>query len=214
MKQEIHITMMALAVIAGLFLFQQCTETVFKKKQAEHRALSEELPLPTAVKEEQPIADRPASRPQKSEAPRTEEPEKHGIQAVNAEFKQAFETLGDHMGTQWNRIDRSAVVNDMKVQANQLSKRIDRLENRISKQYGEQQALAEVQPLRQLHGELLYQIAAAEQADARIWKVIRADQRASFRFLREDLQEELALTEQLLKGRLLEPSEPQLASGK
>ncbi|MCF8257246.1 MAG: hypothetical protein K9J06_06815 [Flavobacteriales bacterium] len=208
MKQDIQMTVMAFAVIAGLFLFQQCTETVFKKKQAEQRAITAEVALP---------ADLPAEwtedcPPAKSEALKTAEAEKEGIKAVNADFKQAFGTLGDHIGTQWNKIDRSAVVNDMKVQANQLARRIDRLEKKITKDYGEHQAKAETLPLRQLHSDLLDQIAAAEQADARDWSEMRADQRFSFKFLRDDLRDELALTEELLDEGLQNGSEPQLAS--
>jgi hypothetical protein len=209
MKQDIQETVMAVAVIAGLILFQQCTDTAFKKKQDGSRAVTAEVTLPADLPLEW-TEDGPAARP---EAPKpAEEEEKEGIKAVNAEFKQAFGTLGDHMGTQWKKLDRSAVVNDMRVQANQLARRIDRLESRIAKQHGQYQAEAEVLPLRQLHSDLLDQIAAAEQADPREWNKMRADQRASFKFLRDDLREELALTEELLKEGLLDEPEPQLAS--
>lgn len=203
-------SVMAIAVIAGLFLFQQCTDTVLKKKQAEQRPVTAEVALPADLPWEW-TEDCP---PAKSEALKPAETEKEGIKAVNADFKQTFASLGGHMGTQWNRIDRSAVVNDMRTQANQLARRIDRLEKRIVREYGEHQAKAEALPLRMLHSELLDQIAAAEQADPREWNKVRQDQRASFKFLRDDLREELALTEEILREGLLDEQEPQLASGR
>jgi hypothetical protein len=211
MKQDIQTTMMAIGVIAGLFLFQQCTETVFKKKQAENKTVVAEVALPAELPMEW-TEDCPPAKPLKSKVHKPSEPQKEDHEAVKADFKQAFSTLGDHIGTQFKKIDRSAVVNDMKVQANQLARRIDRLEKRVAKEHGEYQAKAEALPLRQMHIELLDQIAAAEQADAREWNNIRTDQRASFKFLRDDLREELALTEELLKQGLLPESEPQLAS--
>lgn len=208
MKQDIQMTVMAFATVAGLFLFQQCTETVFKKKQTDHRETTAQVALPADL----PLEWTEDCPPADSKALRPEVEEEQGIKAVNADFKQAFASLGDHMGTQFKKLDRAAVVNDMKVQANQLARRIDRLEKRIASEHGEHQAKADAHPLRMLHSELLDQIAAAEQADARDWTDIRADQRASFRFLRDDLRKELALTEELLREGLPQEEEPQLAS--
>jgi len=217
MKQDIQMTVMAFAVITGLFLFQHCTDTVFKKKQAEHRETTAQVALPADLPAEwtedgqavEPKAVQPeAPKPLLAES----EEELKGSKKVNAEIRGAFQTMADQIGLQAQKIDQAAVVADMKMKAKRLDGRLNRLEAKMAKQLGKFEAEAEILPLRLMHSELLDQIAAAEQADARNWQDVRPDQRYSFKVMRDDLREEIALTEQLLKEQLPEELEPQLAS--
>jgi hypothetical protein len=214
MKEEIKLTVIALGIVTGLFLFQQCTDSVYKKE----------------VKQEEPVADIPfpedlplewtedgivaATEPAQPEPPKpvlAENPEDlKGVKKVNAEIEGAFQTMADEIGAQVQKIDQVAVVTDMKLQANRLDNRIDRLEAKMAKQLGLCEAEAEARPLRQMHSDLLDQIAAAEQADASDWHEVRPDQRYSFKTMRDDLREEIALTGDLLEA--VEEAEQELAS--
>lgn len=214
MKEEIKLTVIALGIVTGLFLFQQCTDSVYKKE----------------VKQEEPVADIPfpedlplewtedgivaATEPAQPEPPKpvlAENPEDlKGVKKVNAEIEGAFQTMADEIGTQVQKIDQAAVVTDMKLQASRLDNRIDRLEAKMAKQLGLCEAEAEARPLRQMHSDLLDQIAAAEQADASDWHEVRPDQRYSFKTMRDDLREEIALTGDLLEA--VEEAEQELAS--
>jgi hypothetical protein len=225
MKEEIKITALAMGVIAGLFFFEQCTEGVYKKevKEAEPVAdipFPEDLPLEWTEDGIVAAAEPAQSEPPKAEATLPEPPKPvlaenpedlKGVKKVNAEIKGAFQTMADEIGAQVQKIDQAAVVTDMKLQANRLDNRIDRLEAKMAKQLGLCEAEAEARPLRQMHSDLLDQIAAAEQADASDWHEVRPDQRYSFKTMRDDLREEIALTGDLLEA--VEEAEQELASG-
>jgi len=224
MKEEIKITVIALGMVAGLFLFEQCTESVFKKDVKEQEPIAdvpfpEDLPLEWT--EDGIVAAGEASQPEllkaeeaKPIAPKpivAENPEElKGVKKVNADIKGAFQTMADGLGAQVQKIDQAAVVTDMKLQANRLDNRIDRLEAKMAKQLGMCEAEVEARPLRKMHSDLLNQIAAAEQADASDWHEVRPDQRYSFKIMRDELREEIAQTGDLLKA--VGQAEQELAS--
>jgi hypothetical protein len=214
MKEEIKLTVIALGIVTGLFLFQQCTDSVHKKEVKQEEPVAdipfpEDLPLEWT--EDSIVAATEPAQPEPQKPVLAENPEDlKGVKKVNAEIEGAFQTMADEIGAQVQKIDQVAVVTDMKLQANRLDNRIDRLEAKMAKQLGLCEAEAEARPLRQMHSDLLDQIAAAEQADASDWHEVRPDQRYSFKTMRDDLREEIALTGDLLEA--VEEAEQELAS--